>query len=431
MAKTAYLALATETIHPGHLRIIKKASSLGKVVIGILSDKAIASYKQLPNLSFEDRCEMARSIIGVDVVVPQETLDYSHNLKKYKPDYLIHGDDWRKGLQSKVRQKAINILREWGGELIEIPYSSEYKNNLSSLPYGLGTPEYRRLSLRKLLNTKDILRFLDVHNPLSGLVVEEVILDEDLEPKFFDGMWGSSLTDSTAKGKPDIEAVDPTSRLNTLNDILEVTTKPVIYDADTGGKIEHFNFTVRSLERMGVSAVIIEDKTGLKKNSLLGNDVKQTQDDIDSFCEKIKSGKNAQITDEFMLIARIESLILNKGIDDAISRAEAYINAGADGIMIHSRKKEPDEIFKFIDIYNKFNARKPLVVVPSSYNQVTEKELIDKRVNIVIYANHLLRAAYPAMVDTAKSILKYGRSFEADSNLLSIKELLKLIPGTE
>ncbi len=428
--KTSYIAIASDTINPAHINLIDKASKKGKLTIGVLTDQAIATYKRLPSLSINDRIVMAESIKGVSKVVIQEELDYTKNLKKYKPDYLFHGDEWKEGFQKQVRQKAIDAISEWGGELIEIPYCEDYPDTLRATPYGIGTPEYRRRSLTRLLESKKTLRFLDVHNALSGLIIENTSVQEDLSVKTFDGMWASSLTDSTAKGKPDIEAVDPSSRLATLNEIIEVTTKPIIYDADTGGKPEHFAFTVRNLERLGVSAVIIEDKTGLKKNSLLGNDVNQIQDDPASFCEKIKVGKKNQLTDSFLVIARIESLILGKGVNDAIIRAKAYIEAGADGIMIHSREKSPDEIFEFIDIYNTFEKRKPLVCVPSSYNQVFERELSEKGVNIIIYANHLLRSAYPSMLNTAISILNNGRSLECDKNLLSIKDILNLIPGT-
>ena len=428
--KISYLAIASDVIHPAHINLIEKASEKGNLIIGVLTDEAIATYKRLPSLSIKDRIVMAESIKGVSKVVVQEELDYTNNLNKFKPDYLFHGDEWRQGLQKSIREKAINTISQWGGELIEIPYCEDYPDTLRSVPYGVGTPEYRRRSLSRLLKSKKTLRFLDVHNALSGLIVEKTIFRDELSVKMFDGMWASSLTDSTAKGKPDIEAVDPSSRLATLNEIIEVTTKPIIYDADTGGKPEHFAFTVKNLERLGVSAVIVEDKTGLKKNSLLGNDVNQTQDNVDAFCEKIKVGKNNQLTESFFVIARIESLILGKGVDDAISRAKAYIEAGADGIMIHSRMKSPDEIFQFINIYNTFQKRKPLVCVPSSYNQVFEHELSERGVNIVIYANHLLRSAYPSMLNTANSILRNGRSLECDSDLLSIKDILNLIPGT-
>ncbi len=432
MEKIAYVGMSADIIHPGHLNIIKKAGTLGKVIIGLLSDKAIASYKRVPIMTYEQRFEVVNNIKGVHKVVEQDTLDYVPNLIKYKPNYVVHGDDWREGVQSVTRHLVIEELKKWDGELIEIPYTKNISSTkINEVLKELGsTPEIRRSSLRRMLNAKPILRFLDIHNALTGLIIENTFV-ETIEGRIeFDGMWASSLTDSTAKGKPDIEAVDVSARMNTLNEVIEVTSKPIIYDADTGGLLEHFIFTVKTLERLGVSAVIIEDKTGLKKNSLLGNNVKQTQADVKDFAEKIKAAKQAQATDDFMVIARIESLILQKGLKDAIFRAKAFIEAGADGIMIHSREKTPDEIFNFIKEYNLLDNRKPLVCVPSSYNQVTEKELEDKGVNIVIYANHLLRSAYPAMTNTAKSILLNGRSAECDTNMMSIKGILNLIPGT-
>lgn len=431
--KISYVGMSADLVHPGHLNVLREAAKYGEVTVGLLTDAAIASYKRIPYMRFEQRKEVIESIKGVARVIPQETLDYVPNLLLLKPDYVVHGDDWRHGVQQKIRQRVIDTLAEWGGQLIEVPYTEGISSTqLNKALKEIGTtPEVRLKSLRRMLEVKPVLRFLDIHNALSALIIEHTRIDTEEGAREFDGMWGSSLTDSTAKGKPDIEAVDVSARMTTLNEVLEVTTKPIIYDADTGGQLEHFTFTVRTLERLGISAAIIEDKTGLKKNSLFGTDVPQTQDSIENFCAKIRAGKKAQATNEFMIIARIESLILGKGQEDALERAKAYLEAGADGIMIHSRQKTPDEIFAFCKNYNELPNRKPLVVVPSSYNQVTEKELVEYGVNIVIYANQLLRSAYPAMLETAKSILTYGRSAECDERMMSLSEILELIPGTK
>ncbi|MCI5131566.1 MAG: phosphoenolpyruvate phosphomutase, partial [Candidatus Electrothrix sp. EH2] len=360
--KTVYVGMSADLVHPGHLNIIKQASKLGEVTVGVLTDEAIASYKRLPFMTFDHRLQVIESIKGVAHAIPQDTLDYTPNLRQIRPNYVVHGDDWREGVQRKTRQSVIDILAEWNGQLVEIPYTqgiSSTQLNMALKELGT-TPELRLKSLRRLIKVKPIIRFLDIHNALSGLIVENTSLETEKERCEFDGMWASSLTDSTAKGKPDTEAVDFTARITTLNEVLEVTTKPIIYDADTGGQTEHFIFTVKTLERLGVSAAIIEDKTGLKKNSLLGTTVPQLQDSIENFCHKIHKGKQAQMTDDFMLIARIESLILNQGIENALERAKAYISSGADAIMIHSRKKEPDEIIKFCEKYNNMRNRKPL-----------------------------------------------------------------------
>ena len=432
MTAQVYVAMSADLVHPGHLNIIKRATELGAVTVGLLTDAAIASYKRLPYMNFEQRKAVVGSLKGVEQVVAQETLDYVPNLRKYQPDFVVHGDDWREGVQSEVRQAVIDVLAEWGGELVEVPYTPGISStDLNRALKEIGTtPDLRRNKLRRLLDAKPLIRLMEAHNGLTGLIVENAGIDDAGRRREFDGMWASSLTESTAKGKPDIEAVDVTARTQTLHDLLEVTSKPIVYDADTGGIPEHFQFTVRTLERLGVSAVVIEDKIGLKKNSLLGNEVPQIQDSIESFCEKIQAGKKAQVTDDFMVIARIESLILDKGIEDALSRAEAYMEAGADGILIHSRQKTPDEIFEFCDRFADFSRQVPLIVVPSTYNKVSEAELADHGVRIVIYANQLLRAAYPAMFETANSILTHGRSAEADDSLMSIKEILELIPGT-
>ena len=430
MKKKVYIGMSADLVHPGHMNIIKEAAKLGDVIVGLLTDRAIASYKRLPYMTYEQRKEVIENIKGVVEVIPQETLDYRPNLEKIKPDFVVHGDDWKEGVQKKTRQQVIDTLAKWDGKLIEPSYtpgisSTQLNNSLKEVGT---TPDIRRGRLRRLIDSKDVVRIMESHNALSGLIVENVKSDDGTE---YDGMWSSSLTDSTSKGKPDIEAVDVSTRITTINEIFEVTTKPMIYDADTGGIAEHFAFTVRTLERTGISAVIIEDKTGLKKNSLFGNEVAQTQDTIENFCNKIKIGKAAQVTDDFMIISRIESLILEAGMNDAVKRAKAYIEAGTDGIMIHSRQKEPDEVLEFCKILREYNENIPIIVVPTSYNQITAKELSEAGINVVIYANHMLRAAYPGMMNVAKSILDNDRSYEAEKDLLSIKEILELIPGTK
>ena len=431
MSKLVYIGMSADLIHPGHLNVINEGRKLGEVIVGLLTDEAIASYKRLPFLSFEQRRTIVENIKGVSRVVPQHTLDYVPNLRALKPDYVVHGDDWRTGVQQQTRARVIEVLKEWGGQLVEVPYTEGISSTrLNQAMKEIGTtPEIRMKRFGRLLSAKPIVRLIEVHSGLTGLIAEHVFVDKGGIRQEFDGMWASSLTDSTAKGKPDIEAVDVSSRLQTLQDVLEVTTKPIVFDGDTGGRPEHFVFTVRTLERSGISAVIIEDKVGLKKNSLFGTEVPQTQDSIENFCQKITMGKRARVTEDFMIIARIESLILKQGQDDAIRRAEAYIEAGADGIMIHSNAKTPDEILEFCERFRRFDRRVPLVVVPSTYNTVTEAELADAGVNVVIYANHLLRSAYPAMVRTAQSILQHGRAKEAEGELMSIKEILELIPG--
>lgn len=430
--KRIYLGMSADLLHPGHINIINEASKLGEVTVGVLTDKAIASYKRLPYLNFEQRKQVVSNIKGVAKVVSQDTLDYRPNLRELKPDVVVHGDDWQTGIQSKVRKQVIDTLAEWGGELVEIGYTPGISSTqLHGALKEVGTtPDIRLKRLRRLIGAKKVVRVLEAHTPLCGLIIENAKATVGESSREFDAMWSSSLTDSTSKGKPDIEALDLTSRLQNINDVFEVTTKPLIFDADTGGIPEHFAFTVKSLERVGVSAVIIEDKVGLKKNSLFGNEVAQQQATIEEFCHKIKVGKAAQITDDFMVIARIESLILEQGMDDAIERTKAFINAGADAIMIHSRQKSPDEILEYCSIFRELDKTVPLVVVPSSYNQITDEELADAGANIVIYANHMLRASYPAMSQVAHSILEHGRSKECEPDCMPIKDILNLIPGT-
>jgi len=431
--KKVYVGMSADLIHPGHINIIREADKLGDVIVGLLTDKAIASYKRLPYMSFDQRKEVIENIKGVTKVVSQDSLDYTNILEIIRPDFVVHGDDWKEGVQSKTRQQVIDCLSQWKGELIEVSYTqdiSSTKLNNALMEVGT-TSDIRRARLRRLISAKPVVRILETHNALSALIAENTVVERKGKEVSFDGVWSSSLTDSTSKGKPDIEAVDTTSRINSVNEIFEVTTKPMIYDGDTGGKTEHFEFTVKSLDRVGVSAIIIEDKTGLKKNSLFGNDVFQTQDSIENFCDKITRGKLAQISHDFMIIARIESLILEAGMEDALTRAHAYINSGADGIMIHSKHKDAAEIIEFMQKFREKDDITPVVVVPSSFNSVTIEEFEEMGVNVVITANHMLRAAYPAMLKVAKSVLSNGRSLEAEPDCMSIKEILEFIPGTK
>lgn len=431
--KKVYVAMSADFLHEGHMNILQHARQLGCVTIGLLTDKAIASYKRLPLLNYQQRKKIMENIVGVSQIIPQHSPDYEENLRLVKPDYVVHGDDWRVGIQREIRERVIQVLSEWGGQLIEPPYTlgvSTVQLTNEIKDRGI-TPDARRSSLMWLLQTKPLIRILEAHNGLTGLIVEKVNQNVNGNLKEFDGMWLSSLTHSTSKGKPDIQYVDITSSGQTISEIFEISTKPMIVDADNGGLIEHFRFTVRTLERLGVSAIIIEDKVGSKRNSLFGTEVEQQQDSIEEFSKKITEGKKAQVSHDFMIIARIESLILKRGLEDALQRAKSYIESGADGIMIHSMEKDASEVMEFCARYNKFERKVPLVAVPSTYSQVTEQELQEAGVRIVIYANHLLRSAYPAMIRTAESILKHGRCYEASQDCLPIKEILKLIPGGE
>ena len=427
--KTVYTCFTTDYIHEGHLNIINECKKLGKVIVGVLSDEAMVRYNRMSSISYEERMELVRNIEGVDEVVVQDDVMYDKVIEKYHPDYVVHGDNWLEGPMKAIRDNVEKLVSVYGGEIIDVPYT--YNENVkridTRIKEKMGMPEYRRKRLRQIINLRPIVKTIEVHSGLTGLIAEKTIVEHNGEIDQFDAMWISSLCDSTAKGKPDIELVDMTSRFRTIDDVMEVTTKPIIFDGDTGGKIEHFVYTVRTLERMGVSAVIVEDKVGLKKNSLFGTEVSQTQDSIEHFCEKIKAAKDVQLTDEFMIIARIESLILEQGMDDALERAHAFVGAGADGIMIHSRKKDPAEILEFCDKFREKNKETPIVVVPSSFNSITESELAEHGVNIVIYANQLTRSAFPAMEQTAKDILKYHRAQEVDDRLMPIKDIISLI----
>lgn len=427
--KKVYTCFCTDIIHEGHLNIIKEARKYGEVIVGVLSDEAMVKFNRFPTLSFNERVELIKSIDGVDKIVTQNEVMYDDVINELRPDYVIHGTNWLETPMLAIRHNVEKCLSTYGGKIIDVPYTynDDIKRADARVVEKLAMPEYRRKRLKKLIEIRGLVKALEVHSGITGLIAEKTVVEHDGQIDQFDAMWISSLCDSTAKGKPDIELVDMTSRFRTIDDVMEVTTKPIVFDGDTGGLIEHFVYTVRSLERMGVSAIIIEDKKGLKKNSLFGTEVQQTQDSIEHFCEKIRAGKKIQLTDDFMIIARIESLILEKGMSDALARARAYVEAGADGIMIHSRKKNPDEIFEFCDKFREEDKKTPIVVVPTSYNATTEAELAEHGINLVIYANQLTRSAFPAMQQTAMDILKYHRAKEVDDRLLPIKDIITLI----
>ena len=431
--KRVFMCMSTDVVHGGHIEIINQAAELGELTVGVLTDEVVSAYKRYPLLSCEERMKIVAGLKGVAHVIKQTDISYREPLKTLRPDYVVHGDDWRIGFQKPVREEVLSVLSGYGGRLVEFPYSRDekYQKLENRARIHLSLPDVRRERLKKAIEMKGLVTALEAHSGITGLIVEKTVAYENGEARQFDAMWVSSLCDSTAKGKPDIELVDMTSRFRTIDDIMEVTTKPIIFDGDTGGLTEHFVYTVRSLERMGVSAVIIEDKTGLKKNSLFGTEVAQTQDSVENFCAKIAAGKRAQKTKEFMIIARIESLILEQGMEDALVRAAAYVKAGADGIMIHSRRKEPDEIFAFVERFRQSDQTTPVVVVPTSFHTVTEEEFKERGVNVVIYANQLTRTGFPAMQRAAETILRYHRAKECDDRCMSIQEILHLIPEEE
>ena len=431
--KIVYIALSVDVLHHGHINLINHAQKYGKVIAGLLTDSAISSKKRLPLLNFVQRKKILENINGISKVVAQNEWEYSKNILKLKPDYMVHGDDWKFGSDKNLRSFTIKALNKVGGKLIEIPHTKNISSHsLKERMYLESTiPSNRQAILKRLLEAKKICRFLEAHSPLSAIIAEQVFHKDKYGNKIeFDGFWSSSLTDSTLKGKPDIEVLDINQRLTNINDIFDVTTKPLIIDIDTGGKIEHLEINLKTIERSGASAVIMEDKKGLKKNSLFGNTVKQEQENIKEFSKKILAGKKAT-TNKLMIIARIESLILGKPLSDAVKRAHNYVEAGADGIMIHSKNKNPKEIFKFAEKFREEFSEIPLIAVPSSYNSVKDKQLQDAGFNIVIYANHMLRASYPAMQKVALEILKNGRTYESEKSIMSISNILDLIPGTK
>lgn len=427
--KKVYTCFCTDNIHEGHMNILYEAKKLGRLTVGILDDESMIRYNRFPTLSLTERIEMIKKLHIADEVIVQKTIYYDDIISELRPDFVVHGDNWKQGPEESIRNNVIKNLEVYGGELIEIPYTynANVKKSDNIAMEKIATPEFRRSRLRKLLKMRSIVKAIEVHSGITGLIAEKTVVNRVDGPEQFDAMWISSLCDSTTKGKPDIELVDMTSRYRTIDDVCEVTTKPIIFDGDTGGQTAHFVYTVRSLERMGVSAVIIEDKTGLKKNSLFGTEVEQIQDTVDNFCQKIKAGKEVQRTEDFMIIARIESLILEQGIEDALARAFAYVEAGADGIMIHSRQKKPDEIFGFLEKFRKEDKETPIVLVPTSYNEVREEEFAERGANIIIYANQLTRTAIPAMQKAAEDILINRRAKEVDDRILSIKEIITLI----
>ena len=427
--KKVYVGFSADILHEGHINILKIASKLGEVTVGLLTDSAISSYKKLPHLNYKQREIILKNIKFVKKVLPQDTLDYTKNLLSLKPHYVVHGDDWKFGIQKKIREQVIKTLKKWSGKLVEPKYTKNISSSkINNKIIELGTsPENRKSKLKRLIAVKKIVRIIESHNAFTGLIAENLKLIKNQKFLEFDGMWSSSLTDSAIRGKPDNQAVDYSTRILGLNEILDVTTKPIIFDADNGGKIEHISYLIRTLERVGISAVVIEDKVGLKRNSLFKKQVGVKQDSIENFCTKLKRAKEAKISDDLFIVARIESFILGKDLKDAMRRAEAYSQAGADAILIHSKEKYPNQIFSFSKNFSKSKFFKPLIAVPSTYSRTYEHELINNGFKVVIYANHFLRAIYPAILNVAKMILKNQRSFEAEKKISSINEVINLI----
>ena len=430
MNKIVYVGLSADILHEGHINILKIANSYGDVIVGLLTDEAIASYKNLPYLDFKKRKIVVENIKYVKKVIAQNTLDYVNNLNLIKPDYVVHGDDWKYGIQKKTRKRVVVTLKKWSGKLIEPKYTKHISSTLIKRKISdtiSFSPENRVSRLKRLFNSKDIVKILESHNSLTGLIIENLKIKKKNKNIEYDGMWSSSLTDSATKGKPDNSSVDFSTRLSSLNNMMEVTSKLLVFDADNGGLLEHLPFLVRSLERCGASAIIMEDKIGLKKNSLFKNQTDTKQDKAVLFAKKIKQVCNVRKNEDFMVIARIESFIVGKGLKDALKRAEVYSKAGADAILIHSKEKTPAEIFSFAREFKKSKNFIPLVSVPSTYSKVYEKDLIRNGFKLVIYANQLLRAAYPAMQFTAKKILENNRAFEIEKKIIPIKEIINLI----
>ena len=426
--KIVYVPLAVDILHKGHINIIKIAKNYGRVIVGLLTDKAIIKYKELTILNFEERKNLVKNLKYIDQVVAQDNYDYEEILNRIKPNYFVHGDDWKFDNRKIVRKKVIKILKKWNGRLIEPKYTKDVSSSIiKNKILELSSTSNRVSRLKRLMDSKDITRILESHNALTGLIIENIKINNNKKNLEFDGMWSSSLTDSATKGLPDNSSLSFSARISSLNDMMDVTTKPVVFDADNGGQIEHLPFLIRSLERSGVSAIIMEDKVGLKKNSLFKNQAGTKQDKPNLFAKKIKKICNTRQSQDFMVIARIESFIVGKGLKDALHRAEIYSKAGADAILIHSKEKTPAEIFSFAREFKKSKNFIPLVSVPSTYSKVYEKDLIKNGFKLVIYANQLLRAAYPAMQNTAKTILKNSRAFEADKKIIPIKEIINLI----
>ena len=431
--KIIYLGLTADLIHAGHINIINEALKYGQLLIGLITDQAISKEKRLPLLSYFDRKALLLNIKGVKDIVPQEDWDYSINLQKYKPDFFIHGDDWNTSEYKIIKNNCINVLSAYGGKLIEIAHTPNINSDLvvDKIRKLKNVSSLRQNTLKRLLQSKSFIKIIEVHSPMSAMIIDNLKINNERGSNFFDGFWSSSLSDSTLFGRPDIESLDIASRLNMINNIFHATTKPLVMDIDTGGLLEHLEINIKTIEQAGVSAVVIEDKKGLKKNSLFGNEVIQHQEDVKVFQEKIKLINTIKVNDNFLCIARIESLILDKGLEDALHRASSYVDAGADMVLIHSRKKTPDEVFLFANEFKRDHPNIPLACIPTSFYTVTEGLLQDKGFNLSIYANHLIRASYKHMEKIAKSILTYQTSQYIEEDIESVKDILNLIPGTK
>jgi phosphoenolpyruvate phosphomutase len=429
--KTVFVVMSAEIFHPGHLNIIKVARDLGEVTVGLATDRFNARYKRLTLMSYEDRKAIVENINGVKNVIAQDTLDLAPILRELRPDYFVHGDDWKFGPLKAVRQQVLEVMQEWGGVLVEPPYTegiSSTKLNAAWRSIG-ATPETRIRHFRRMLEFQPVVRLLEVHNSLSGIIIERTLVEGNERDKEFDGMWYSDLTDSLAKGKPNSSFVDLTSRINTIHGILESTTKPLIVEAGNGGITEHFVSTVKTLERLGVSAVVIADKVGYEGAVFSLNGNEPVQEDVNDFARKIASGKKTQVNKDFSIITQINSLVMHEDVENALRRARVYIEAGVDALMIHSNVETLTDFFEFCRSYRNLEDKVPLLAAIPARSSLDEDQLISAGVQFIVYPDQLLRAAYTSMLNAAKTLLIQARASDVDELYAPISEICDFVPG--
>ncbi len=408
--KTVYVGMSADLVHPGHINLLREAASLGRVTVGLLTDRAISSYKRMPFLTFEQRRAVIEHIAFVTAVVPQDTLDYTDNLRLLRPDFVVHGDDWRNGVQAQTRRRVLDVLREWGGTLVEPPYTEGISSTalrMAAMDIGFA-PGVRQRRLRRMLDCKPLVRVMQAHDGLSAHIVDRLEETTQGAPREYDAIWVDSLAGAPIRGKPDPLPFDLSSRLVTLHEILDATTKPLICNAGGAGHAAGVTAAVRTLERIGVSAIVIDTEVTDRRAVPAMAASAPPQDDMAAFIREIAAARDARVTPDFMIIARINDRTRDCGADRMMARAAAGVDAGADAVMCDSDPVNPDGIFDLCRRYRRLMNGHPLLVGLSGTEGLQEHDLASAGASMVVYTDTLLRAAREAMISAASQVLSCG-----------------------
>jgi len=422
--KTVYVGMVGDMLHVGHINILKTAARLGRVTVGVLTDRAVVGYKRLPLLAFEDRVRVVESIADVAAVVPQKTLSYVENLRALRPDYVVHGDDWRYGDQvSRARAEVIATLGEWGGELVEVAYT---KGISSTAIHRSGAADAlfsgtRQGRLRRLLAAKPTLRIVEAHSGLSAKIAAEVRGPDGATG--FDAVWQSGLTDAIHRGKSDGGAVDRGRRLQAVEEILDAGPLPLIYDGRAAGRPETVFDLTRALDKAGVSALCLGDRSDPDRT---GPEMSPAET-----VAQIEAVRAACPTGAVMAISRIVVAAPGNGgsgaLDRALDRALALLEAGSDAVMFDSAADTAEPILDIAARLRRQRRDVPLFAAQSDRWGAPIHRFENAGIDAVVYETHLLRATVAPMRRAATALLAEGTGPAPD--LTPLPELRGLFPS--